>query len=173
MIRAFNQFDEAIKRALDSSALFDYCTSTITTPFSFDDILRFQLVYGVSAFDTLIHRLVRIGMVETFCGRRPPTDKYQAENVSMAVMESIRTATVPPPQFYFEQEVVRRHKHLSFQDPGKVADALGFIWDEPQKWVKIAAILGQNDGVVKTRLKMRWTPFFGQGCVKLSYGDHG
>ena len=153
MIRAFNQFTESITRALHSSAIFDYCHNTINAPFSFDDVLRFQLVYGVSAFDTLIHRLVRIGLVNIFNGTRPPTDKYLTENVSLAVMADIRGATVPPPEYYFEQEIVRRHRHLSFQDPNKISDALAFIWNEPQKWVKIAHEVGQTDATVKTTLK--------------------
>jgi len=47
----------------------------------YDDLLRSQVVYAVSAFDKLIHDLVRIGMVQIFSGARPATAKYLSESI--------------------------------------------------------------------------------------------
>ena len=43
---------------------------------------------------------------------------------------------------------------MSFQDPVKVADGLSFIWNEGQKWQKIAGKIGLSDGVARTTLKL-------------------
>ena len=43
---------------------------------------------------------------------------------------------------------------LSFQSPDKIADGLSFIWDENQKWQKLADKLGSNDVTVKQRLNL-------------------
>ena len=138
-------FDTHIRDALSLSAIYDYGAIHLRAPFSFDDILRAQIANSVSAFDKFMHDLIRIGMIETFVGRRRPTPKYSTEVLSLEAISLIRAATVPPPEAYFEKEILKKHSHLSFQDPVKVADALGLIWAEPQKWQAISNQMGRAD----------------------------
>src|SRR5215469_12742997 len=91
------------------------------SPLRFDDILRSQVVYSVSAFDKLLHDLIRIGMVATFCGTRSPTTKYRSEAISIQLHAELVEATIPPKEYLFEQEVIRRLRIQSYQDPIKVA----------------------------------------------------
>lgn len=69
------------------------------------------------------------------------------------LLRNIQANSIPPPVFWFEQEVVQKHKLLAFQDPDKISDALSFVWSEPHKWQKIAQSLGMPESDVKTRLK--------------------
>jgi hypothetical protein len=121
---------------------------------SFDDLLRFQIVYAVSAFDKLIHDLVRIGMVDIFTGKRSPTAKYLAERISMNAYGTLSAATIPPKEYYFEQEVISKLKALTFQSPDSVADGLSYIWDEKYKWQRIGAMLKSTELEAKTQLKL-------------------
>ena len=154
MHRALAAFNQTIADARSMTTLFDFLTASVPSPFSYDDLLRIQLVYAVSAFDKLIHELVRIGMVNSFLGARTPTPKYKAETISIEFHLTLVSATLPPPVSLFEQEVARKLKILSFQDPKKVADALSYIWDEKDKWQKIGTTMGMNADDARTQLKL-------------------
>lgn len=136
------------------TSLYDYLVGTINGPLRFDDLLRSNFVYAVSAFDKLIHDVVRQGMVEIYTGLRPPTAKYLAEPIPMSVAQQLITSTTPPPGIVFEQAIRTKLKLLSFQDPDKVSDGLAYIWNESQKWKKIAAAIGADEKVTRTTLKV-------------------
>jgi hypothetical protein len=154
MLNALAAFEGSIESARALSALYDFGTLQIRAPFSFDDLLRAQLVYAVSAFDKLMHDIVRIGMIESFNGTRFPTARFLKEPMPFETHLLITTATLPPAQYYFEQAVVRRHQHLSFQDPDKVAEALSLIWSSGSKWDDVAGKMGGTTGSeLRKRLK--------------------
>lgn len=136
------------------TGLYDYLSGTVGGPMSFDDLLRSKFVYAVSAFDKLIHDVVRQGMVEIYTGNRPPTPKYLAEPIPMAVAQQLITPSTPPPEVVFEQTIRAKLKILSFQDPDKVSDGLAYIWNESQKWQRIAAVIGADEKVTRTTLKV-------------------
>jgi hypothetical protein len=136
------------------TSLYDFLTESVGGPLNFDDLLRSKFVYAVSAFDKLIHDIVRQGMVEIYLGRRPPTPRYLAEPVPMSVAVQLITPSAAPSEVVFEQTVRAKLKTLSFQDPDKVSDGLAYIWNEAQKWQKIASAIGLDDKVTRTTLKV-------------------
>lgn len=154
MRNALALFNENIKSARHAGGLYDYLTASVTVPASFEDLLRSQVVYAVSAFDKLIHDLVRIGMLEIFTGARPPTPKYLSEPISIQVHSDLISASIPPKEHIFEQAIFRKLKTASYQDPIKVADGLSYIWDEKQKWQKISEKMARPDSVTRTTLKL-------------------
>ena len=60
---------------------------------------------------------------------------------------------MPPKEHFFEQEIIKKHKLLSFQDPAKIADGLSLIWNENQKWKQIALKMAMGENEVRTTLK--------------------
>ncbi|MEO8339507.1 MAG: hypothetical protein ABI604_07265, partial [Nitrospirota bacterium] len=42
----------------------------------------------------------------------------------------------------------------SFQDPDKVSDGLSYIWNEDYKWQRIATIIGRDEKIARTTLKL-------------------
>ena len=154
MRRSLARFEQAIDDAKALSTLHGFLTSTVRGPYAFDDLLRAELAYSVSAFDKLIHDLVAVGMVETFGGTRKPTPAYLAEPISMQVHINLVSAGVPPAELVFQTEVVRKLGFQSFQEPDKVAKGLSLIWDESNKWVKVANLLGRREDDVRTELKL-------------------
>jgi len=152
MRNALSVFDSSIAEARHLTALYQYLTGTVKAPYPFDDLLRSQIVYAVSAFDKLMHDLIRIAMVSCFSGNRIKTDRYQAEQISLQLHINLVSAIIPPKEIVFEQEVIKKLARFSFQDPDKVAEGLSLIWDEKHKWTKIATAMGQQDA--RTQLKL-------------------
>lgn len=154
MQTAFNQFKANLGYVKDLDSLYIYLKDTLLLPNDLSDILRAQWTYSVSALDKLIHELVRIGMVEIFNGTRTATPKFLSFTISIDTLNNIKSSTgTPPPEFWFEQEVVKKHSHLSFQEPDKISDALSNIWSSSHKWNDLSIATGIAETDLKTRLK--------------------
>lgn len=154
MYNSLQLFKRNIQDARNLSAIHEYVESQIKSPLSFDDILRSQIVYSVSAFDKLMHDIIRVGIMEIFTGSRQPTPKYLSETISISVYNDLNFAEFPPKEYIFEQAIIKKLKIVSYQDPTKVAEGLSYIWDEGQKWQKIASKIGMDDKTAKTTLKL-------------------
>jgi hypothetical protein len=152
MFNAFNLFKKNITESAQLIALFEYTNEHLPS-MNYDDLLRAHFVYSVSAFDKLIHDIIKIGMLEIFSNKRPATPKYLSEGISLEIYNKISVATIPPKEFYFEAEVTKKLSFMSFQDPNKVADGLSLIWGEPHKWQIISASMRLDLSIAKTTLK--------------------
>jgi hypothetical protein len=122
MLNSLTTFRQNISQARDLTALFDFLSASVASPFPYDDLLRSQIVYSVSAFDKLIHDLVRIGMVAIFTEGRPSTPKYHNEPITLEMHVSLVGATMPPKEILFEREIVRKLAIVAYQEPTRVAD---------------------------------------------------
>jgi hypothetical protein len=154
MYNAFAVFRTNLESVRELATLHDYLCANLKSPMTFDDLLRFQIVYSVSAFDKLIHDIVRIGMLQIFSGTRPATSKYLSEKISMSAYATLSAATIPPKEYYFEQEIISRLRTVAYQSPDNIADGLSYIWEEKHKWQKIAAVMSMTEDGVKTQLKL-------------------
>ena len=103
--------------------------------------------------DKLIHELVRFGMIEAFQGKRVRSNKFASFGITTNTLTSSLSTLIPPPEYWFEQEIIERHKMLAFQTPDKIADALSLIWDESHKWQKLSMATGIPEIDLKTQLK--------------------
>jgi len=154
MLNAKASFASNLNAARNLGGLYDFLSQTVNVPLAFDDLLRAQVVYAMSAYDKLIHDLIRIGMVEIFVGRRIATQKYHTEAISLEFHAALVAATLPPKEVLFEYEIVRKLGFRSFQDPAKLADGLSLIWQEPHKWERIAAHIGMVPADARTKMKL-------------------
>lgn len=153
MQSAFNQFNGNIKYVRDLAALHRYLVHVQKLPNDVSDILRGEWVITVSALDKLNHELIRTGMLQCFQGQRPQTAKFKAFAISMSTFTEIQQNTIPPPSYWFDQEIVQKHKTVSFQDPDKISDGLSLIWNESHKWSAIAGAMSMSESDTKTILK--------------------
>ena len=154
MHSAFLLFEKNINAARESGVCYDYLSSSIKVADSFEDLLRSQIVYSVSAFDKLMHDLVHIGMMEIFKGERPATPKYLAEPIPIKFHKSILEESIFPKEVIFAQAINEKLKFLSFQDPAKVSDGLSYIWMEKNKWKFICVSMNISEKDAKTTLKL-------------------
>ena len=134
--------------------IYEYLAGSVGEAISFDDLLRSRIVYSVSAFDKLLHDLIRIGIVQTYLGNRIATPKYQNEPIPLSVAQQLSATTTTPPEVLFEQIVRSKLKILSFQDPDKLSDGLSYIWPEPQKWQKISFKINTPEATAKTTIRL-------------------
>lgn len=154
MLNAKGVFHKNIQQANELGALYAHLSNLVSIPEQFDDLLRSQIVNAVSAFDKLMHDVIRIGMVKIFENQRPSTSKYLSEVIAIQHLPTLAATAVPPPAVRFEEIVREKLSTLSFQDPTKIADGLSYIWNEKQKWYQIALGLGMSDDDAKRKQKL-------------------
>ncbi len=154
MLNAKRVFHKNIEQANELGTLYDHLCNLVEIPQQFDDLLRSQIVNTVSAFDKLMHDLIRIGMVKMFENQRPSTSKYLNETIAIQHLPTLTTSAVLPPAVHFEEIVREKLGTLSFQDPTKIADGLSYIWTEKHKWQQIALLLGMSDEDAKRKQKL-------------------
>lgn len=135
-----------------TAGLYEYL-SINKVPLDSSDLLRWQWVLSVSALDKYIHDIVAAGMVEQYLNRRATTPKFNAFQLSMNVINNL--AIAPVPEIEFRNEVIRRNSYLAFQDPEKIADALSYIWNEPNKWNVISGNMATHIDPVTLKTKLK------------------
>ncbi len=154
MLQAKQLFEEGITRVRSIDVIYLHLVNNLRLPESdVADLLRSEIVYSLSSFDRLMHDLVRLGMIEIFIGARIPTNAYKSFGINLTHFGDLKSTTVPPPEYFFERIIVANHKHLSFQDPDKVSEALSLFWLENHKWQTIATRMGRDQQDLKTELK--------------------
>lgn len=135
-----------------TAGLYEYLSKN-KIPLDSSDLLRWQWVLSVSALDKYIHDIVAAGMVEQYLKRRTATPKFNTFSLSMNVISNL--SIDPAPEIEFRNEVIRKNSYLAFQEPDKIADALSYIWNEPNKWDIISGNMATSidSTMLKTKLK--------------------
>ncbi len=155
MNNAKTRFNEEMIRIRNLSLISKFLKENkYSEPEHYDELNRTQLVWAVSAFDKLLHELIRVGIKDIFFEKRKPTKKYSNESIPISVMTSIYNKDLISASIEFEQAIYGKLKVLSFQNFQKIADGLSFIWDEGQKWQKLATKLSSSDEEIKKRLNL-------------------
>lgn len=144
------EFTDLIDRCKATMGLYDYLASSKIT-LGASDLLRWQHVLAISALDKYVHDIVRIGMVDEFLGRKSKTSKFNSFRITLSTSLDIIASDYP--ELEIEQEIIKQHSFLAFQDPDKIADALSFIWDEPHKWKVISQTM--NNPISEADLKIK------------------
>ena len=144
-----NQFKDNIQRIRNLNSIYAHLNSNITNIIDISDVLRAELAFAVSAFDHYIHGIVRIGMLETFNGKRSETPLFKKFNISL---EKVKDAISNPASFnWLEYEIIDQHSRKSFQRSDNVSKAIRLISDV-KIWEEIATRQGKNAGDLKTQL---------------------
>lgn len=152
MITAKHVFDENIVRAKSQTTIYDYCVNQLHMSHeTISDILRFQLIYAVSALDRYIHEVVYRGVEEIINNVRLSTDKYSSHTFKASTLTRVLEYSAPtfvpssPSEtvsYAILQELSEKLSTLSFQAPDKVKDGLSYIWKEEHKIQVLANVMG-------------------------------
>ena len=148
MNKAIDAFRTSMDRARHLGGLHDALSSLTTSAVDASDLLRAQLVLGVSALDYYVHEITVLGMVAVFEGRRPLTPAFLKYRVAM---DSVLSGTTG--YAWFESDIRERHSFLSFQQPDKIADAIR-LFSDVKLWQQVALQLSMPEQDVKARLKL-------------------
>lgn len=152
MLLAYQRFLELMNDTQNVEILYRHIKYIVMAPIDTDDLLRWQWVQCISAFDKFIHDVVRIGMVEIFQGNRPATPKYKTFQMDVQTYFDMKSSPLTAVAI-FEQKIILKHSFLAFQDPSKVADALSYIWNDGDKWATISHAIGKSRDYCVTFLK--------------------
>lgn len=175
MKTAHQQFKDNFVYIRELDNLYHHLKYQLQLPNDLSDLLRAEIVYAISALDKLVHELIRLGMLETFNGKRTRTSSFERFVISNKTMEEIKRTSIERslfptmipssqldlPEYWFEQEVILKHKANSYQDPKKISEGLSLIWNEGHKWQKIAKEMPldknakpQEEKVIVTQLEL-------------------
>lgn len=163
MINAKASFIGGIQDARRLESLYSYLFTQVHLSHNvIEDLLRQQIVIAVSAFDRLIHELVRLGIIESFNGTRVRTDKFKVTPFKASTVINLIHSSMPSfmpsspdeiPSNIISKDVFERNKTLSFQAPEKVKEALSYIWPEQNKLGKLADTMSLPGGTTNDRQK--------------------
>ena len=89
-------FNSRILEIKALGSVFDFLEKSVSGILDYTDILRAQIVYAVSAYDALLHDLIREGMRDAYLGVRPSTPKFDAEALTVSQHKALVAASVIP-----------------------------------------------------------------------------
>ncbi|MEZ5081741.1 MAG: hypothetical protein R2878_14030 [Thermoleophilia bacterium] len=145
------QFCTNLQQARDLVGLARAIDAQTSGALSTDDIVRGALVGGVSALDHFVHELVRTLLVAQAEGSRPRSLGFQ--RFSISARAALDAAGGVPASKWMDEEVRRRHGHLSFQQPDKIAAAVGFVWDG-KLWAAVAREMGTDPASARRSIQV-------------------
>lgn len=151
MLQSHKRFVKLVQDTQNVETLYNYFEHSVV-PVDISDLLRWQWVQCISAFDKFVHDVVRVGMVEIFLGNRTPTPKYNTFQIDIQTYGDMINNIIDA-SLIFERKIILKHGFLAFQDPSKVADALSYIWNENDKWGKISNLMGMSKDDCTTYLR--------------------
>ena len=151
MLSAIQQFRANMDRVRAIGGLYE-ALGQLTTPIvDATDLLRTQIVMTISALDHYIHSITRLGMLEVYDGKRPPTNAFSRFQVTIdAAMTGIAGSNG---NAWFETAIRESHGHLAFQQPDKIADAVR-LFSSCELWPSVASHLGLTAQGVKNQLRL-------------------
>lgn len=151
MLQSHKRFVKLVQDTQNVETLYNYFDHSVV-PVDISDLLRWQWVQCISAFDKFVHDVVRVGMVEIFLGNRTPTPKYNTFQIDIQTYGDMINNIIDA-SLIFERKIILKHGFLAFQDPSRVADALSYIWNENDKWGKISNLMGMSKDDCTTYLR--------------------
>jgi len=173
MLNSYQRFKDNVRRLHNMEAIYQYLNNVVRVPSAdIDDILRNQLTSLISSLDKFVHDVVRVGMIESYFGRRTITDAFLRFHLSLKIANMLKDPTIPD-EVILTSHINMTNGYLAFQDPDKISSALALIWEEKYKWQKIAEKLGDTEANVKVKLKnlvMRRNQIVHESDVDLSTG---
>ena len=152
MLQSYQRFVKLVEDTENVEVLYNYFEKTMAVPVDISDLLRWQWVQSISAFDKFIHDLVRVGMLEIFVGNRALTPKYKDFQIDIQTYWDMANNAIDA-SMILERKIVMKHSFMAFQDPKKVAEALSYIWNESDKWEKVSNLMGMDRNSCTTYLK--------------------
>ena len=151
MQSALDQARANIGRVRNLGAIHKALNAQTTDVIDLSDLLRAELVMGVSALDHFVHELVRLGMLEVYRGNRAQTPAFLRFTVSLeSVLQGI---AAPGDQGWLENEIRTRHGWQSFQNADSIAEAVRLI-SEVRLWEEVANRLGMPPQDARRQLNL-------------------
>ena len=154
MHRAVRQFEVNIESARQLGIVQQAFEDKVTGAIPLDELLRAEIVLGVSALDCYIHDIVRIRMTSVLAQPGGESNAFLNCSVSLDFVKKVlRATTAADRAALFEQEVRRVHGFRTFQRAASISEALSLAGVQ-SLWDKVASHLGRRADDVKRELDL-------------------
>ena len=154
MIQAKNNFDRNLSYVNDIGRIYDEVVrlaATLTTQAS--QLLRSQFVLLVSALDTYIHDIVRIGILQVYQGSRPVSKNLGRLSFTYNDLSELEAQSPMMKTPTLEQIIRRINSEDSYQSSKSIEYALGLI-GVTGIWSKLSSKLTMRPDDIKTKLDL-------------------
>ena len=153
MITALNNFNKNLVQVKQYCALYDLIVSNLPTLASqAESLLRAEWVMVVSNFDTYIHDIVRIALIQIFRGTRASNNVADAYTLSFNTLKRIDSLTnTSDKEEALEIEIRKINEKDSYQSPKNIEYAMSLIGISGI-WTKISPLLGMSPQDIKIKL---------------------
>jgi hypothetical protein len=154
MNRAIQQFQTNVQSAKQLGVIYQAFTGKVTRAISLDELLRAEIVLGVSALDCYIHDIVRIGMGQAFKAGKGESNAYLSFGVSLDFVKKLLSTTNDSDKLgLFEHEIRRLHSFRTFQTAENISQALSLIGIKSM-WEKVGNSIGVSPADTRMRLNL-------------------
>lgn len=159
MLNTLKQFRENIERVRALGGMYQALQQLTTPAMEATDLLRAQFVMAVSALDSYIHEITRIGMLEVYSGGRPRTSAFLRFEVSLdaalaPIDDALKgSAMLHQGGLWLDGEIRRKHGYESFQQPRSITRAIR-LFSDCDLWNSVALELNQPTADVTSHLKL-------------------
>ena len=154
MIQAKNNFDRNLSYVNDIGSIYDEVVRlapTLTTQAS--QLLRSQFVLLVSALDTYIHDIVRIGILQVYQGSRPVSKNLGRLSFTYNDLSELEAQSPMMKTPTLEQIIRRINSEDSYQSSKSIEYALAVI-GVTGIWSKLSSKLTMRPDDIKTKLDL-------------------
>lgn len=155
MTKAYDQFEVNIKGLHNLTIIYEAFVTKVS-PLDISDILRSQIVLAVSALDCYIHDLCEDAMLYIFKNKILLSDNNSFKNylIKMETLHLIANSdSINDKLFFLSKEIRKNNSYKSFQDPKKIAEALGYIGVR-SIWVKVGAKINLQSADIQKQLSL-------------------
>jgi len=149
MQAALNAFEASMLRVRALHALHGSFSKQVTAAIDLSDLLRAEIVLGVSALDHYVHELARLGMLECWAGTRKGTEAFNRFPLPISIAGALSNPSTT--QQSIEAEIRSKHSFVSFQHPDRIAEAIR-LFSDVKLWEQVAMHLGTTTKEIKTSL---------------------
>ncbi|MDF2699435.1 MAG: hypothetical protein K0Q49_991 [Haloplasmataceae bacterium] len=140
-----NRFTESVDSLKNRFDLYDFLIS-INKENEADDILRFQIVYVMSALDLFMHELYTYSLVKGFFGEKRKTYRFNEYKVPLSLVEK---AIKDPENIekHLKATFIDVNSNFTFMHPNRIRDLLNIIsYEDEFKMVEDSL---KNSGIIK------------------------
>lgn len=154
MIQAKNNFNRNLSYINDIGSIYDEVVRlapTLVTPAS--QLLRSQFVLLVSALDTYVHDIVRIGILQEYQGSRPVSKGLSKLSLTYNDLSELESQPPMMKTPTMEQIIRRINSEDSYQSSKSIEYAMGLI-GITGIWSKLSSSLAMSAEDIKTKLDL-------------------
>lgn len=149
MTAAYNNFVSHIQECSEANGIYEFLSKHGYRP-HFG--LRYVWVAAISSLDNYISELIVEKATENFSNGAALSSKLLNEGVPISAILKIQSATPVEAVSQFRDIMYQTVRFKTFQKAESVADGLSMIWNEENKWKKIAEVMKLSHKAARWKL---------------------